>query len=214
MGVLLAKQIKVKQAVERVLEEARTFWISGCLRMLSGEQSWGQEVKKKQINKTSLNYSVQETSTKASSAALVEKLMTDDVAVKGDILDQLLALDMEQLACDPNSSQVVQAAVLAVKNNLEHAPQLFSHLASHLPFLATHPHGYLPLLSAFDAADPKQQGEFTRWLEDEAVLFNLLNSNCGAFVVCRLMGEILSESLQVCFLLLPFVELFVIFKNR
>ena len=204
MGVSTANRIKIKEEVERDLEEARTSWISGCLRRLSGEENWGREKKTNNMEFPS-RCSFQETCTEAGSADLVEKLMTEDEAVKGDILDQVLALDMKQLACDPNSSQVVQAAVFAVRNDLVRAPQLFSHLASHLPSLASHPHGYLPLLSAFDAADPKQQNEFTRWLEDEAVLLNLLQSDCGAFVVCRLMGENMSASLQVSYLLLHFV---------
>jgi len=195
VGVSIANQIKIKEEVERDLEEARTSWISGCLRMLSGEETWGQA--KTNNMGFSSSYSVQETSTKAGPDDLVKKLMTEDEAVKGEILDQFLALDMKQLACDPNSSQVVQAAVFAARNDLVRAPQLFSHLASHLPCLASHPHGYLPLLSAFDAADPKQQNKFTRWLADEAVLLNLLKSDCGAFVVCRLMGENMSASLQV-----------------
>ena len=209
MCVSMANKIKMKKELEKDLEEARTSWISGCLRMLSGEESWGQEMKKKTTIKTGVTFSypIQETYTKADSAALVEKLMSEDGAVRGEILDQLLALDVRQLACDPNSSQVVQAAVFAVRNDLERAPQLFSHLASNLPSLASHPHGYLTLLSAFDAADPKQQGEFTRWLEDEAQLLNLLNSDCGAFVLCRLMGENLSASLQVCHLLSDFVAM-------
>ena len=145
----------------------------------------------------------------ASSASLVEKLMSEDETAKGEILDQLLSMDVQQLACNPDSSQVVQAAVLAVKTHSERAPQLFSHFASHLPSLASHPHGYLPLLSAFDVADPKQQGQFTRWLEDESFVLNLLNSDCGAFVVCRLMGENSSVSLQVCLL-----SRFVIITNH
>ena len=218
IATVVANLVKVKEEVARDLEETRNSWITGCLRMLAGEESWGQQLKKEAIMKTGASPSchVQGTTSMASSASLVEKLMSEDETAKGEILDQLLSMDVQQLACNPDSSQVVQAAVLAVKTHSERAPQLFSHFASHLPSLASHPHGYLPLLSAFDAADPKQQGQFTRWLEDESVLLNLLNSDCGAFVVCRLMGENSSVSLQV-FLLHRFViitnrNFFLIFK--
>ena len=202
IATVVANLVKVKEEVARDLEETRNSWITGCLRMLAGEESWGQQLKKEATIKTGASPSchVQGTTSMASSASLVEKLMSEDETAKGEILDQLLSMDVQQLACNPDSSQVVQAAVLAVKTHSERAPQLFSHFASHLPSLASHPHGYLPLLSAFDAADPKQQGQFTRWLEDESVLLNLLNSDCGAFVVCRLMGENSSASLQVCIL--------------
>ena len=200
-----------KKEVETSLEEARTAWISGCLQMLSGKQSWEHDKEKETpANDDVATFSIEEVSTKAGSAYFVEKLMSGGEAIRTDILDQLLSMDIEQLACDPNSSKVVQAAVLAMKNHPNHASQLIANLASNLPKLATHPHGYLPLLSAFNAADLKQQGEFTTWLENEAVLLKLLNSDFGAFVLCQMMGEMTpgqTASLQVCFILL------VLFNN-
>jgi len=190
-----------KKEVETSLEEARTAWISGCLQMLSGKQSWEHDKEKETpANDDVATFSIEEVSTKAGSAYFVEKLMSGGEAIRTDILDQLLSMDIEQLACDPNSSKVVQAAVLAMKNHPNHASQLIANLASNLPKLATHPHGYLPLLSAFNAADLKQQGEFTTWLENEAVLLKLLNSDFGAFVLCQMMGEMTpgqTASLQV-----------------
>ena len=195
-----------KKEVETSLEEARTAWISGCLQMLSGKQSWEHDKEKETpANDDVATFSIEEVSTKAGSAYFVEKLMSGGEAIRTYILDQLLSMDIEQLACDPNSSKVVQAAVLAMKNHPNHASQLIANLASNLPKLATHPHGYLPLLSAFNAADLKQQGEFTTWLENEAVLLKLLNSDFGAFVLCQMMGEMTpgqTASLQVCFILL------------
>ena len=196
-----------KKGVEASLEEARTAWISGCLQMLSGKQSWDHDKEKETpANDHVAKLSIEEVSTKAGSAYFVEKLMSGGEAIRTDILDKLLFdVDIEQLACDPNSSKVVQAAVLAMKNHPYHASQLIVNLASNLPKLATHPHGYLPLLSAFNAADLKQQGEFTTWLENEAVLLKLLNSDFGAFVLCQMMGEMTpgqTASLQVCFILL------------
>ena len=193
------------KGVEASLEEARTAWISGCLQMLSGKQSWEHDKEKETpTNDHVATLSIEEVSTKAGSAYFVEKLMSGGEAIRTDILDKLLFdVDIEQLACDPNSSKVVQAAVLAMKNHPNHASQLIVNLASNLPKLATHPHGYLPLLSAFNAADLKQQGEFTTWLENEAVLLKLLNSDFGAFVLCQMMGEMTpgqTASLQVCFI--------------
>ena len=200
-----------KKGVEASLEEARTAWISGCLQMLSGKQSWDHDKEKETpANDHVAKLSIEEVSTKAGSAYFVEKLMSGGEAVRTDILDKLLFdVDIEQLACDPNSSKVVQAAVLAMKNHPYHASQLIVNLASNLPKLATHPHGYLPLLSAFNAADLKQQGEFTTWLENEAVLLKLLNSDFGAFVLCQMMGEMTpgqTASLQVCFILLALLN--------
>ena len=195
-----------KKGVEASLEEARTAWIFGCLQMLSGKQSWEHDKEKETpANDNVATFSIEEVSTKAGSAYFVEKLMSGGEAIRTDILDELLSMDIEQLACDPNSSKVVQAAVLAMKNHPNHASQLIANLASNLPKLATHPHGYLPLLSAFNAADLKQQGEFTTWLENEAVLLKLLNIDFGAFVLCQMMGEMTpgqTASLQVCFILL------------
>merc|ERR1719268_775856 len=150
-----------KKEVETSLEVARTAWISGCLQMLSGKQSWEHDKEKETpANDDVTTPSIEEVSTKAGSAYFVEKLMSGGEAIRTDILDQLLSMDIEQLACDPNSSKVVQAAVLAMKNHPNHASQLIANLASNLPKLATQPHGYLPLLSAFNAADLKQQGDF------------------------------------------------------
>ena len=196
-----------KKGVEASLEEARTAWISGCLQMLSEKQSWEHDIEKETpTNDHVATLSIEEVSTKAGSAYFVEKLMSGGEAIRTDILDKLLFdVDIEQLACDPTSSKVVQAAVLAMKNHPYHASQLIVNLASNLPKLATHPHGYLPLLSAFNAADLKQQGQFTTWLENEAVLMKLLNSDFGAFVLCQMMGEMTSgqtASLQVSFILL------------
>ena len=89
MGVSIANHIKIKEEVERDLEEARTSWISGCLRRLSSEENWGREKKTNNMEFSS-RCSVQETCTEAGPADLVEKLMTEDEAVKGDILDQFM----------------------------------------------------------------------------------------------------------------------------
>merc|ERR1719234_3013219 len=113
--------------------------------------------------------------TQVEAQQLVEKLMAEDECreEKEEIFVRIQSFNLLHLAVDPESSQVVQAAVFAVSQDRDLPPLLIRNLALHLPTLATHPDGYLAILAALDAATSDTRLCFTCWLEDEAVVLNL-----------------------------------------
>jgi len=125
----------------------------------------------------------------AEAVQVVDKLMAEDECRedKEEILARLQSANLLHLAIDPESSQVVQAAVFAVSQDRDLQPSLIRNLAVHLPTLAIHPDGYLVILAALDAATSDERIRFTCWLEDEAVVLSLLGSKVGAFIVRRMM---------------------------
>ena len=106
---------------------------------------------------------------------------------KRNILSKLLSSNLLHLAADPITSQMVQAAVFAVSRDRDLQPSLIKDIAVHFPTLAPHPHGYLTILSALDAAGADERPHFNHWLGDESVVLRILNSKVGAFVVRRMI---------------------------
>ena len=106
---------------------------------------------------------------------------------KRNILSKLLSSNLLHLAADPVTSQMVQAAVFAVSRDRDLQPSLIRDIAVHFPTLAPHPHGYLTILSALDAAGADERLHFNHWLGDEPVVLRILNSKVGAFVVRRMI---------------------------
>ena len=106
---------------------------------------------------------------------------------KRNILSKLLSSNLLHLAADPITSQMVQAAVFAASRDRDLQPSLIKDIAVHFPTLAPHPHGYLTILSALDAAGADERLHFTHWLGDEPVVLRILNSKVGAFVVRRMI---------------------------
>ena len=117
-----------------------------------------------------------------------QKLMTvGGREEKRNILSKLLSSNLLHLAADPITSQMVQAAVFAVSRDRDLQPSLIKDIAVHFPTLAPHPHGYLTILSALDAAGADERLHFNHWLGDEPVVLRILNSKVGAFVVRRMI---------------------------
>ena len=106
---------------------------------------------------------------------------------KRNILSKLLSSNLLHLSADPITSQMVQAAVFAVSRDRDLQPSLIKDIAVHFPTLAPHPHGYLTILSALDAAGADERLHFNHWLGDEPVVLRILNSKVGAFVVRRMI---------------------------
>ena len=106
---------------------------------------------------------------------------------KRNNLSKLLSSNLLHLAADPITSQMVQAAVFAVSRDRDLQPSLIKDIAVHFPTLAPHPHGYLTILSALDAAGADERPHFNHWLGDESVVLRILNSKVGAFVVRRMI---------------------------
>jgi|ERR1712192_75337 len=107
---------------------------------------------------------------------------------KEEIFARIQSFNLLHLAIDPESSQVVKAAVFAVSQDRDLHPSLIRSLAVHLPTLATHPDGYFAILAALDAATSDERRlHFTCWLEDESVVLSLLASKVGAIVVRSMM---------------------------
>ena len=140
---------------------------------------------------------------------MIDKLMAGESREeKRGIISKLDCAHLPQLAICPTSSQVVQAAMLAVSQDRDLQPLLVQKLAALLPTLATHPVGYLTIVAALDAATSDERLHFTRWLEEEDVVLNLLGSRVGAFIMRRMLewGVDPSMKKKLTWILLPHVQ--------
>ena len=170
-----AGPVAVKVEELQVLEE----WGARCLRMLAGGEEWG-------LVRGGPDKKWGEIFTSTGARRMKEELRSGGEEGRRVVEWLLEVEDLVAVASSLAPSQVVQVALTCPSTAPGQAAALARRLAAHLPALATRRHGYLALLAALDTAAGRR-GEFTAWLEVEAVLLRLLMSELGAVVAAKLL---------------------------